>query len=276
MFGQRLVTALLLIPLVVLGVLWLPTDYFRWVVGGLVLLGALEWARLSGVVSPAAQGAFAGVLALGLVAGTWVLARGTWLPWVFGLVGAWWLASAEYLLRRRGAVPPVLPPAPSYLQLAAGALILASTWLSLCYLHGGQGGPQTVLYLLVLVWVADSAAFLVGRRWGRRKLAPGLSPGKTWEGVYGALAGGLACGVLWSLARDYGPGELLAFSALGLVVILFSIVGDLFESLMKRLRGVKDSGHLLPGHGGVLDRIDSLTAAAPVFALGALLLGTSA
>lgn len=146
-------------------------------------------------------------------------------------------------------------------------------WLAIVALHGnGADGPRTVLFLLVLVWVADSGAYLAGRRWGRRKLAPGLSPGKTWEGVLGAGVGALVLGAGWSLFYRYPFGLALAFVTLCVSTVVVSVVGDLFESWMKRGCGVKDSGSIFPGHGGLLDRIDSLTAAAPWFVGGLSLL----
>jgi phosphatidate cytidylyltransferase len=123
---------------------------------------------------------------------------------------------------------------------------------------------------LILIWVADSGAYFVGRQWGKNKLAPRVSPGKTIEGLLGALAGGLIwgyAGMVW-----FEPKSGWLFVALCFVTVLFSVLGDLVESLFKRNAGVKDSGQLLPGHGGVLDRLDSLTSAAPVFVLGLMLL----
>jgi phosphatidate cytidylyltransferase len=146
-------------------------------------------------------------------------------------------------------------------------------------MHGDMAEPRTgyghwwVLFLACIVIAADIGAFSAGRRWGRHKLAPVISPGKTREGVYGALVCsgivGLVGGALLKVPLDRLP----AIVALALVTVLFSIVGDLFESLMKRHAGVKDSGALFPGHGGMFDRVDSLVAALPVFVLGKYLLG---
>lgn len=157
-----------------------------------------------------------------------------------------------------------------------GLLVLIPAWTGLVWIHQLDRGPYLVLSLLILIWIADSSAYFAGRRWGRHKLAPAVSPGKTREGAYGALAGGLCWGV--TLAFWYAPtgGLGIGLVLLCLVTVLASIIGDLYESLIKRERGLKDSGALLPGHGGILDRIDSLTAAAPVFALGLYVLGAAA
>jgi phosphatidate cytidylyltransferase len=159
-------------------------------------------------------------------------------------------------------------------ELAAGVLVLAAPWGALIELHESDPhGRALVLFFLMLVWTADSLAYFVGRRWGRTKLAPRVSPGKTREGVYGALAGALLWGLLLGWVSSLGPSGTLAAVLLCGVTVLISVVGDLYESLLKRRRGVKDSSHLLPGHGGMLDRVDSLTAAAPVFVLGLALIG---
>ncbi|MES9871768.1 MAG: phosphatidate cytidylyltransferase, partial [Candidatus Sedimenticola sp. 6PFRAG7] len=154
-----------------------------------------------------------------------------------------------------------------------GVFVLVPAWAALVMIHGyGEKGPMLLLFSLTLTWVADSGAYFAGRRWGRVKLAPAISPGKTREGVYGALAGSVLWGLLLAwYAPELGPLPILVIFCL--LVCVISVIGDLFESLLKRQAGIKDSGNLLPGHGGVLDRIDSMTAVAPVFAFGLLLLG---
>lgn len=143
---------------------------------------------------------------------------------------------------------------------AAGFAVLVPAGLAMVWLE-----PLAVLLVLVLVWIADSAAYFVGRAWGRRKLAPTVSPGKTWEGVAGGLVGAVLYAIIIALFTD--RGAWLALVATAILLGMVSIVGDLFESAAKRQAGVKDSGSLLPGHGGILDRIDSATAALPLAAL---------
>ncbi len=264
---QRLLTTAWLVPGVVAAVLLLPTALFAVVMAIIVLLAAWEWGLLVGVVRPAARAT--AVLALGLtLVLLWVGSAGVDL-----LVPAvlWWLIVA--LTLRRLPLRPATS-ASDRLLLALGLLILAAPWLALVRLHGEvSGGPVAVLGLICLIALADSAAYFVGGRFGRRKLAPQLSPGKTWEGLLGALvASGLGL-LLAGVALGLGATATAALVLLGMITVALSVVGDLFESWLKRRRGVKDAGTLLPGHGGVLDRIDSMTAAAPVFVLGLFWLG---
>lgn len=205
----------------------------------------------------------------------WVAWAAIGMPGVFiGLLVlalAWWVMALIWLIRYR----PEQKEGLTVLAVKgiAGVLTLMPAWAALVAVHAdGRNGAYLMLLLLVLIWAADSGAFFAGRRWGNVKLAPQISPGKTREGVYGALA----VASLWAAAGGLWLGlqglRLILFVTLCLVTVLFSIVGDLFESMVKRQKGVKDSGTLFPGHGGVLDRIDSLTAAAPVFVLGLHLL----
>ena len=150
-----------------------------------------------------------------------------------------------------------------------GILILAPAWLSLVILHTSHSdGISQLLFLLILIWIADSAAYFSGRRWGKTKLANKVSPGKTWEGIFGAIFAILVFCYAYSRFMDMQGSEILLFLLLGIITVSGSVLGDLIESLMKRHSGIKDSGTLLPGHGGVMDRIDSLTAAGPIFVAG--------
>ncbi|HEB96710.1 MAG TPA: phosphatidate cytidylyltransferase [Sedimenticola thiotaurini] len=270
MLLQRILTALVLIPLVVLGILRLPTPYVALILAVVILVGAWEWSRLAGWTSLAARSAYLLLVALLLGSG-WALLRTGPAP-LWPTVGAalWWLLVLLILARYRPGAGAGSPP----LKGVAGVLVLVPAWFSLVAVHGAGGnGPRLMLFLMVLIWVADTCAYFSGRRFGRIRLAPSISPGKTREGVYGALAGAALCGLLlqWLLAAEAGDLPLLI--GFCLLLALVSVIGDLFESLMKRQAGLKDSGRLLPGHGGMLDRIDSLTAAAPLYLLGLQLLG---
>jgi len=267
---QRVITALILIPLVVAGVLQLSTLTLSLFLALVVLLGGFEWTRLAALDSLPGKLLFLLLLALSMAG--FALLFHTFPLWVFPstlLFTLFWILVTVKLVRYR----PSAAAAPGrFGKSFIGLLVLAPAWLSLLVVHGlYHDGPYLVLYLMVLIWVADSCAYFSGRRWGRVKLAPEISPGKTREGVYGALAGAALSGaLLYSLRPE--TGSLLLLILFSVIVALFSVVGDLFESLLKRQAGLKDSGNLLPGHGGILDRIDSLTAAAPVFLFGLLLL----
>lgn len=266
MFKQRLITALILGALVVAGILYLPTAWF----GGLLLIfilrGAWEWAALADSSEPIARIVYCAVI-LGLIGLTWTLVE---IPLFLSIIGTlaclYWCYVLIWL--RRYAANPQLHNRPLTWRLA-GLITLVVPWIMLMGLHGSPIlGPGYVLFLMVLIWAADSGAYFVGRRWGRHKLAQQISPGKTLEGVYGALAAALATALAGLAIIDFDEVRWPLFLLVCLITVVFSIVGDLFESMIKRQHGVKDSGSLLPGHGGVLDRVDSLTAAAPFFLVG--------
>jgi len=276
----RTATAFTLGPLVMAAVLWLPTPGFAVFIAAVILVGAWEWGGLTGIAARAGRAAYVILVAAGLTS-LWFAPQ--WRPGLVAVGGAWWVIQSVVLARVRRIDPRSELDGANALS---GLLVLCVAWAALVELHAFDpagaplgalhgvvaAGPALVLFLLLLIWFADSAAYFVGRRWGGTKLAPVLSPGKTRAGVYGALAlagvGGLALGYLLA------PGSGGTWSAVLVcaVTVLMSVVGDLYESLLKRRRGVKDSGQLLPGHGGLLDRIDSLTAAAPLFVLGLTLI----
>jgi phosphatidate cytidylyltransferase len=265
-FLQRVATALVLMPLVVSGVLFLATPYLTLILAAVVLMGGLEWARMSGIHSVTGKAAYLLLLALTLWLVHLFLGVSISAKLFFLGTGIWWVAVTLFLFRVQelGVGENRFYP----LRAAVGLLVLVPAWAAITSLHAaGETGPKLVVFLLFLIWVADSGAYFSGLRWGRAKLAPVVSPGKTWEGLYGALAGAVICGaaLFWLLGTE---GSLFPAILLSVGTALFSVVGDLLESVFKRKAGIKDSGNLLPGHGGVLDRIDSLTAAAPVFLLG--------
>ena len=261
MLKQRIITALLLAPFAILVILWVPHHITMAVFALLVLAGAWEWAAFPGLVSSAARLGYVAVIAAA-IAGLWsVGAESGQLDVLLYVAAAWWIIAALWI----AFMPTQMN---RFAAMIAGVLVLVPAWLALVRLH--SLAPQLLLFLVLLVVAADVGAYFGGRTFGKHKLAPRVSPGKTWEGVYGGLCAAALLalvGVFWF--RVSAP----AFIGLCVLVVIASIVGDLTESLFKRHAGLKDSGSLLPGHGGVLDRVDSVTAAAPVFLLGLERLG---
>jgi phosphatidate cytidylyltransferase len=269
MLRDRLLTAAILVPLAVLGVLWLPTTILAGLLALLVLLAGYELTRLAGIQQPVMQIGVLLVLALcmGLL---YPYLQATWWFSVQLLITFWWLVVSVALVLRRQAIQVSSKHRPGVLVL--GCVLLLVTWASMLHIHMmGQSGPYVLLFLLILIWSADSGAYFAGRAWGKRRLAPVVSPGKTWAGAAGATCAAVICAfVFWHFTdRVAWQGVLLVC----VLVAWLSIGGDLWESLLKRQAGMKDSGHLLPGHGGVLDRVDSLLAAAPAFVVGLAWLG---
>jgi len=271
MLWQRLLTALVLVPLVVAGILYLDTGSLAVVLGVVVLLGAYEMARLANLQNVVAQGGFILVVAVTLWL-AWRYLHPAYLDYLQWIMAIWWILMTVALVIRRSELPRVHGSRPAILML--GGLVLVTAWTSIVDLHAtGERGPLMMLFLFVLIWVADSGAYFAGRAFGRRKLSPFVSPGKTWAGAGGAAAGAVLSALFLVAGAAAGDASLPGLIGLSILVTAVSIGGDLWESRLKREAGVKDSGNLLPGHGGILDRVDSLLAAAPVFALGAGLAG---
>ena len=258
MLRTRIITAVIFAPLVISAIYLLPLGLyavFFWVIAA---AGAYEWAGLSGLAGRLAKVVYLGVLAL-LALVTWQFPE-RW-PHVLWLgVAFWGVAAVAVIVYPRGGHWAVHPA----FAVPAGMVVAWAAWLALVVIRDQPGGATWVLWLLFLVWSADIGAYFTGRRFGRRKLAPLVSPGKTWEG----LLGGVAMSLVIALTMLAPMGALSAWWPPVIVLLVaVSVFGDLFESVLKRKRGVKDSGSLLPGHGGMLDRIDSVVAALPVFAL---------
>ncbi len=258
---------------VLLGMLFLaPAAGWSLFVLAIALVAAWEWSRLA-KLSPGAQGgylAISGALGAAAWVGSLRLPASEFLAlalWTFWVAAVFWIVVAPLWLARHWRPGPLV-------SAVAGWIVVWPTWFALVFLR--EVSPWVLLAVAALVWVADIAAYFAGRRFGKRKLAPAVSPGKSWEGVYGGMAGVLAYGlVLWWISRHdatpltsiFTPAGGVAALAAMLLLAGLSVVGDLFESWMKRGAGMKDSSQLLPGHGGVLDRIDALTSTLPVAAL---------
>lgn len=264
----RVITALALAAIIIPSVLFLPFIGFATVFAAIALLAAWEWTDLSGLTSKSGKLAFC--IALLLVFASYKLWVHYLFDWFMWPVLAWWLVLAIAMRQ----IPARLLQLNYSLtaKLTIGFFVLMSAWVMLVWLRVNFGVGQ-VLYLLVLIAVADMAAYFTGKNWGVTQLLPEISPGKSVEGLYGAwcaaLLLALAVGAyFYGVAGKWNGMVFADFVLLSLMTVLASVCGDLFESLVKRLRGVKDSGAWLPGHGGVLDRIDSLLAAAPMFYAG--------
>lgn len=270
MLITRIATAVILIPLVVVGIFTLPSIAAGAVYALFMVVGAWEWARLLGWVSPPVRLAFsAAFVVLAALLG--------WAEWRFTGPGAaggallalacvWWLL-AVYWLRRFPAGWDGWIGRPSSGGTIGLLVLLASTW-AIYAIHAHTQGAALLLLFFALIWGADSGAYFAGRALGRHKLAPAVSPGKTVEGAAGGIAAALLVAAIGGVLMGYTGPRLFGLLLLGGWIAVVSIIGDLTLSMFKRRAGIKDSGALFPGHGGVLDRLDSVLAAAPWFALG--------
>jgi phosphatidate cytidylyltransferase len=262
MLRTRILTAAVLACILLAGLFLLPPPWAVPAFGAVFAIAAWEWAGFGALRGRAGRAAYAAGIAL-LIFLTWRwTADRAHLLLLLCAACAWWVIALLWM----SLAPTRHHPA---LALCCGLPVLVPACIALARLdvstQGMARGPELVLWLVLLVIAADIGAYTAGRTLGRRKLAPRVSPGKTWEGALGGLV--LVALVAWAGAARFGfaPAAAVAFGA---AVGIFSIIGDLTESMFKRAAGLKDSGTLLPGHGGLLDRIDSVTAAAPLYALG--------
>ncbi|MBR9903788.1 MAG: phosphatidate cytidylyltransferase [Gammaproteobacteria bacterium] len=260
MLKQRIITAAWLAPLVLVGLFGLDGGAFALFTALMVLLATWEWTNLAGVTRTVRRAQLVAVMAA-LMLAMWL--TGTAMAiWPLWLAAAGWLVNLYWVTRYPAAGEQWQA---TTRRLAMGLWVLLPCWVGFNVLR--DIGMAWLLFVLLLVWSADIGAYFVGRLWGKRKLAPHVSPGKSWEGVFGGLAATAILAILFAL---WLPLDLVGGITLILVtavVTLASVLGDLLESMLKRYRNIKDSSQLLPGHGGVMDRIDSLTAAIPLFAL---------
>ncbi|MEY4768933.1 MAG: hypothetical protein RL637_1572 [Pseudomonadota bacterium] len=291
MLYLRIVTAVILIPLIVGAVFFLPSNnyfsYFSIVIAAIILLGAWEWANLIDLNKIYQKILFLLSFIIPMIGITFwtqfLELMATLLEWqelkeYSGVVE--WLVIIPVLfwimmmmLIRQTPTALLELKLKTSTRVFIGWIVLFFAWMFISRLHLLYGAEMT-MYLLLLIWAADTAAYFSGKKFGKTKLAEEISPGKTIEGVYGALASAilLAMGILGGYYH-FSTMNTSDFVLLSVLTVLISIYGDLFFSLVKRQKGVKDSGFLLPGHGGILDRIDSLIAAAPFFYAGILLIG---
>ena len=264
---RRIAAAVVLVPAVLAAVLWLPSGYFAAAAALFVAVGSWEWAGLSAGATPGRRLIYAAVT-LFVMLSLFLLAPSPGALLLLCAAGAAWWAAALLWVVGAQCGRHALAPGSAWLHCLRGWMVLVPTFCALVLMHAsGPSGRWWILLLLAFVWSADVGAFFVGRRFGRRRLASRVSPGKSWEGVAGGAAASLGVGIGVALVVGDTDLPLWTLAVLSVGVAAISVLGDLTESLVKRQAGVKDSGVFIPGHGGVLDRIDSLCAAAPCFAL---------
>ena len=259
---QRVVTGVILIVAVLLGVTLLPNSLLSIVaLMAFVSLGGWEWARMVGCDDELSRGLFVlGLLAVSIIPIVWQDTR-----WLFIVAGVIFWALALVLLATYEKDIKLYKEKKWVLRISA-FFVLIPAWSALVTLHAHK--PTLVLYLIFLVAIADSGAYFSGKRFGKTKLAPELSPGKTREGMFGGVVGAFVWSILGAIYFGISGSDWIYFIFLSVAVAVLSVAGDLFESLIKREAGQKDSGNILPGHGGILDRVDGLLAALPLFTLG--------
>lgn len=270
MLKQRVITALILLPLILGPIIWFPTQWLYVFLSAVGLLAAWEWTALMGLERSTSRYLYlAGIAAL--LAVSWHASTLGHASVVLAAGAAWWLFALTLIAGYPGNFEQRAPGIPA--TAVFGVLMLVPALIGLAMLHAGHHGVRRLFFLFELVWMADIGAYFAGRRFGRRKLAISVSPGKSVEGAIGGFIAAMGTAAL-SAPWVFGAGRFdwLPLMLLCALVVAVSIIGDLTESLFKRHRGVKDSGTLLPGHGGILDRVDSVLAAAPVLALGLALL----
>lgn len=243
----------------ILAVFFLPQGAFLIAMGAVVLLAAWEWARLSGVKNQILRVLFSSSVA-GAIAVLYSLDIEKNILFFAPLV---WFISLFWVVR----FPRQMGWQSTNVRLMFGIYILVSTWAALAVLKGSPDFIVWILLLMGLIWGADSGAYFSGKAFGKRKLAPKVSPGKSWEGVIGGVLFTQVGMFVFSHLSDFSATQTLIMSVIALLTVFVSVLGDLSESMFKRHESVKDSSNLIPGHGGVMDRVDSLTSAAPLFVL---------
>ena len=266
MLKQRIITGLILAPIAIGGIFFLPSWAFPWFIGFVIVVGAWEWANLAGFSGQIERVSYALFIAAQLYLATFLSPK-----FLLGESVLCWIGAIYLITQYPNKLSLWDSP---YKKLLMGLFVLIPAWIALVGIRktgfiSYQGElvdtRWLLLYIMFIVWGADVGAYFAGKTWGNKKLAPSVSPGKSWAGVYGGLVTTVIFALVASYLLEMVWTDTLLLIIATLITGVFSVVGDLLESMLKRQRGIKDSSQLLPGHGGVLDRIDSLTAAVPVF-----------
>lgn len=279
MLKQRIITAVILAPIALFAILFLPIEGFKLAVAGVICLGAYEWANMSGITARIFKGWF--TLFIAVICGILILtvdAESIWQQGVLHPIYAFWLWISVFWWALSLAMIIAYPKySESWkdsiaIRATFGVLTLIPTWIAVVSLRTSlyevdpNYGASLLFYVLGIVWAADIGAFFVGVKFGKHKLRPNVSPGKTLEGLAGGVTASFAIIAFAAMHYQFESSQIGIHVVIGMITVAVSALGDLNESMVKRCAGIKDSGKLLPGHGGVMDRIDSLTAAFPIFA----------
>jgi phosphatidate cytidylyltransferase len=276
LFKQRLITALILAPLMIGGIFFLPIEQFAYFIGFIVAVAAWEWANLSGYESPVIRIVYAAVIAAVIAATGYFMDTFPELYRIILAVGAaWWLVACVLVIQypKQVSLWQAKP-----VRAVLGLFVLIPMWVGFMTLKSQPHSALIIVYVMLLIWGADTGAYFAGKTWGNKKLAPNVSPGKSWAGFWGGLATTGLIAIVFSVCvnqwlRPMTMEDFALLAVMTFITAIISVMGDLVESMMKRHRGIKDSSQLLPGHGGVLDRIDSMASAVPVFAFFMLFFG---
>ncbi len=262
MLIQRIATSLILAPLFIWAMFSMETDNFAYLLLIFVVLGAWEFSKLIQLKNTMARL----ILSIGIAAIAISISTNISLVFLVLYISiAWWIINLYWVLSYPHKTNLWFKPVA--VRIINSVLLLVPMWLALTTLHQ-QFGAECLLLLILIIWGADSGAYFSGKAFGKRKLSPKVSPGKSVEGVIGGIVFALIVTIAFLYYQNIATDQYIGYLLLTIVVSSVSVLGDLFESLYKRVSNIKDSGQVLPGHGGVLDRIDSLTAAAPFFLLG--------
>lgn len=282
MTKTRLLAALIMAPVAIAAILLLSTPWIVALAAVVFLAGLWEWFELAEIEDTLARTVLLVAHLALMVAIVWASRSASGYSYVLfqlaSVIGVvWWLLALLWL--RHYDFASNHQTWARFFKLAAGALAVIPAWCALAWIHATEPNGHIWLFTaLGIVWAADSAAYFAGRHFGGRlfggrKLAPRVSPNKTFEGLLGGVLGGVLAGICGALLAGATGAQVPLVALVALLATLASVIGDLYESLLKRHAGVKDSGHLIPGHGGILDRIDGVLAALPVFALGKAMFG---
>lgn len=266
MLKQRIITAAILIPLVIWSILYATAQGFTYGLAVVLFMATLEWNNFVSYKNKVSAWVFS-VVVTSCFLYLEYLAELQFIQYAIYLSLVWWLLSLPLLFTFPFKSSHFLQQKSA--KVIVGFVMLLSTFLALNLLRNSADyGSDYVIYLLVLIWVADSGAYFTGRAWGKHKLIPNVSPGKSWEGVAGAMIATFITALIAIDLLNISSTQSFLFIFVTLVTVVYSVVGDLSESMFKRMANMKDSGNILPGHGGILDRIDSLTSGLPVFIAG--------